>query len=134
MSATSKHPKPNPQTMNVINMILIGLVCSVLGFMVGYRYALTGIERGTISRVTNYEECVKAGYPVQESYPPKCSVPGGQTFTQNLPNVLPVEPDGGIGNTPDEGVYCTMDAKECPDGSFVGRSGPKCEFAPCPRN
>lgn len=29
-------------------------------------------------------------------------------------------------------VSCTMDAKICPDGSAVGRSGPKCEFAPCP--
>ncbi len=27
---------------------------------------------------------------------------------------------------------CTMDAKLCPDGSAVGRSGPNCEFAPCP--
>lgn len=27
---------------------------------------------------------------------------------------------------------CTMEAKICPDGSSVGRSGPKCEFAPCP--
>lgn len=25
-------------------------------------------------------------------------------------------------------VFCTMDAMQCPDGSFVGRSGPKCEF------
>lgn len=31
-----------------------------------------------------------------------------------------------------EPVACTMEAKVCPDGSFVGRSGPKCEFAPCP--
>ncbi|MDO8565503.1 MAG: hypothetical protein Q7R67_02700 [bacterium] len=31
-----------------------------------------------------------------------------------------------------EQVYCTMEAKLCPDGSYVGRSGPKCEFAPCP--
>jgi hypothetical protein len=29
-------------------------------------------------------------------------------------------------------VVCTMDAKICPDGSGVGRVGPKCEFAPCP--
>ena len=28
-------------------------------------------------------------------------------------------------------VACTMDARECPDGSFVGRSGPNCEFV-CP--
>lgn len=29
-------------------------------------------------------------------------------------------------------VGCTMEAKICPDGSAVGRSGPRCEFAPCP--
>jgi hypothetical protein len=29
-------------------------------------------------------------------------------------------------------VSCTMEAKICPDGSSVGRSGPKCEFSPCP--
>lgn len=28
--------------------------------------------------------------------------------------------------------FCTLDAKLCPDGSSVGRHGPKCEFAPCP--
>lgn len=28
-------------------------------------------------------------------------------------------------------VACPADAKECPDGSFVGRVGPRCEFAPC---
>jgi len=27
---------------------------------------------------------------------------------------------------------CTMEAKICPDGSSVGRSGPNCEFAQCP--
>ena len=27
---------------------------------------------------------------------------------------------------------CTMEAKQCPDGSFVGREGPDCEFAACP--
>lgn len=27
---------------------------------------------------------------------------------------------------------CTMDAKVCPDGSSVGRTGPNCEFSPCP--
>lgn len=29
-------------------------------------------------------------------------------------------------------VACTEEAKVCPDGTSVGRSGPKCEFAPCP--
>ena len=29
-------------------------------------------------------------------------------------------------------VGCTQEAKICPDGSAVGRTGPNCEFAPCP--
>lgn len=33
---------------------------------------------------------------------------------------------------PDNNIMCTMEAKLCPDGSYVGRSGPKCEFAKCP--
>lgn len=28
-------------------------------------------------------------------------------------------------------VFCTADATQCPDGSYVGRTGPKCEFV-CP--
>ncbi|OGZ60670.1 MAG: hypothetical protein A2919_02110 [Candidatus Spechtbacteria bacterium RIFCSPLOWO2_01_FULL_43_12] len=31
-----------------------------------------------------------------------------------------------------EPVFCTQDAKLCPDGSYVGRTGPNCEFADCP--
>jgi hypothetical protein len=30
-----------------------------------------------------------------------------------------------------EQVFCTADALQCPDGTFVGRSGPNCEFV-CP--
>ncbi|MBU1102495.1 hypothetical protein KJ853_02450, partial [Patescibacteria group bacterium] len=29
-------------------------------------------------------------------------------------------------------VACTMEAKQCPDSSYVGRTGPNCEFAACP--
>jgi len=29
-------------------------------------------------------------------------------------------------------IGCTLEAKICPDGTAVGRSGPSCEFAPCP--
>lgn len=29
---------------------------------------------------------------------------------------------------------CTMEAKLCPDGSSVGRTGPNCEFAECPED
>lgn len=34
-------------------------------------------------------------------------------------------------NSEGEQIYCTADAMQCPDGSYVGRSGPNCEFV-CP--
>ena len=33
---------------------------------------------------------------------------------------------------PEKGKACTLEAKICPDGTSVGRSGPNCEFAACP--
>lgn len=50
--------------------------------------------------------------------------------------IEPVPPVSDItGREPapiDGGVACTLDAKICPDGSAVGRTGPNCEFFPCP--
>lgn len=55
--------------------------------------------------------------------------------------VCPLPPEGTQfedGTIPDtntdleeETVFCTMDAMQCPDGSYVGRTGPNCEFV-CP--
>ena len=42
---------------------------------------------------------------------------------------------GRNGTTPissDRRIVCTQEAMQCPDGSWVGRSGPRCEFV-CPR-
>lgn len=33
---------------------------------------------------------------------------------------------------PDGTSFCTQDAKLCPDGSYVGRIPPSCDFSPCP--
>lgn len=46
-------------------------------------------------------------------------------FTGKKEGSAPVENDS-------EMVFCTMDARECPDGSYVGRVGPDCQFAACP--
>lgn len=32
----------------------------------------------------------------------------------------------------DEQTVCTMEVKKCPDGSFVSRTGPNCQFQNCP--
>ena len=43
--------------------------------------------------------------------------------------------DDATSNYPeDDGIiFCTMDAFQCPDGTWVGRTGPNCEFV-CPDN
>lgn len=35
-------------------------------------------------------------------------------------------------SAPSERVSCTQEAKQCPDGSYVSRTGSDCEFAACP--
>lgn len=36
-----------------------------------------------------------------------------------------------VASSPIGGLACTQEAKICPDGSAVGRTGPNCEFAEC---
>jgi len=73
--------------------------------------------------ISSFDECVAAGNPVMESYPEQCRTPGGETFVRDVTN----DEYGG-----EEAVFCTQEARECPDGSYVGRTGPNCEFAACP--
>ena len=57
------------------------------------------------------------------------STPVTPTDTPPITNIPPVtNTNPPVSNEP---AFCTMDAMQCPDGSYVGRSGPKCEFI-CP--
>lgn len=42
--------------------------------------------------------------------------------------IVLTQANNGSGN----GTVCAQDAKMCADGSYVSRTGPNCEFAPCP--
>gem|GEM_PF-5619646 len=53
----------------------------------------------------------------------------GRALLKNLPPRPLVR--GGTEDPVTNGA-CTQEAKICPDGSAVGRTGPTCEFAPCP--
>lgn len=77
--------------------------------------------------IISFEECAEAGYPVMESYPRQCITPDGRRFVETVPpdSLAPKKPSG------DPNVMCTMDTKQCPDGMYVARIPPDCEFAPC---
>lgn len=102
--------------------ILIGLILIAASGAVGYYFGYdVGFEKAAEAEINSFEECA-AVYPVMESYPEQCLTPDGRSFTRQIDQ--PIDPDGP--------VACTMEAKLCPDGSAVGRTGPNCEFAPCP--
>ena len=56
---------------------------------------------------------------------PRCMIP--ETADMCPPSITPSQTE-----STDRKIFCTQEAKQCPDGSYVGRTGPKCEFAACP--
>lgn len=51
-----------------------------------------------------------------------------------LPFILASCGDANLSKTPGDMMICTQDAMQCPDGAWVSRSGPKCEFVFPPSN
>ena len=101
------------------NLLIILVILIILGISLLWNFFR---NQKPISVVTNFEECVEAGNLVMESYPRQCRA-GDQLFIENI-----VEKT----NDTKPPVACTMEAKICPDGSAVGRTGPNCEFLACP--
>lgn len=62
---------------------------------------------------------------------PQLSSPGPD-FCKDGTIVAGVKNECGCQGPPTCLKACTEEAKICPDGSAVGRTGPDCEFAPCP--
>lgn len=58
---------------------------------------------------------------------PAATGAGTSASGPGAPASRPSPASGGAGDR-----ICPQDAKRCPDGSFVRRTGPNCEFAPCP--
>lgn len=70
----------------IITLLLcIGLIILVGGGLIGFAL---GYNQGKRDNINTYADCVAAGYPVQESYPEVCSVPGGQSFTNPDANII----------------------------------------------
>lgn len=133
--------------LSVVRNVLIGFISTlVFGGAVGYFFGYDhGFERAEEAGISSFEECKAAGYPIMESYPEQCATPDGKHFTRDISDEraedvdddteesTPVPPSGGVRPiNPGDAIACPMDAKICPDGSGVGRTGPNCEFAPCP--
>jgi len=95
-----------------INLKIVFFILLLLLFFASVKL----IQNINLKKIDSFESCQKAGYPILDSYPERCQLPNGKTFIRKT-------------NYP---IVCTMEAKICPDGSYVGRVAPNCEFAPCP--
>lgn len=54
---------------------------------------------------------------------------GGGYYLSVKNNLVPLKPATSVNNSR---KACTEEAKKCPDGSFVARTGSNCEFSSCP--
>lgn len=61
--------------MSKNRLFIIALIVVFIGIVILW------VARSGVSSVTNYQECVNKGYPILESYPSVCKVPGGSSFT-----------------------------------------------------
>ena len=81
-------------------------------FILSYEYSYRKNENG---QSVDVEKWFYKGTPIQ-------IIPEDSKSVQT-PKEQPTRPQMQI---------CTQEAKICPDGSTVSRTGPNCEFAPCP--
>lgn len=68
---------------NIVAVIVL-IVILVVGYFGFQRYQ----RAEEIKRISSFEQCVSAGFPVLESYPPRCATSDGRSFTQDIGNAL----------------------------------------------
>ena len=71
---------------NLVLYILVLIIIVLFGLLIW-----SGSNKNkTPESIDSFHECADAGYPIMESYPEQCSVPGGQSF------VNPAQLDDGV--------------------------------------
>ncbi|MCI0597503.1 hypothetical protein L0Y34_00280 [Candidatus Parcubacteria bacterium] len=117
-------------TYRTLLLLVVSLVFGgAVGYFLGYDH---GFERTKQANISSFAECAAAGYPIMESYPEQCLTPDGKHFVRDVTSEPEPAAPHQDGLYPEEPAACPADAKMCSDGTAVGRTGPHCEFSPCP--
>lgn len=59
--------------------VLLAVLAAIIAIVV----VLTTLDRQEeTAAIDSFEDCAAAGHPIMESYPERCAVPGGETFTK----------------------------------------------------
>jgi hypothetical protein len=105
-----------------------------VGYFVGSGKNGSNIEvpRATVTpqEITSFEDCVKAGYPVMESYPRQCRTPDGRNFTEQIKPTSEGEQKCGIENCHGLDISCGPNVPDfC---TFIYKLGDGCRrYARC---
>ena len=72
--------------MNTKKLIfyIVGVIILVIIIWFAFANKIIAPQR----EITNFDECVAAGNPVQESYPERCMTKDGKSFTQDIGNEM----------------------------------------------
>lgn len=73
----------NKNLVGVMLIVLVGAIAAVWLYP-----PVPIIDDKEVKEAGTFDECVKEGNPVQESYPPVCRSKSGKTITQNIGNEL----------------------------------------------
>ena len=71
--------KMTPQKWLYVAIGAIAIIGTVIVFLIPPKETTV-----PIISINSFEECAAAGYPIMESYPERCAVPGGQTFVRQI--------------------------------------------------
>ncbi len=64
------------------------IVAAIIAAVAVVGVILFGAGKFSGEAIADFDSCVSAGYPILESYPEQCRVPGGKTFTRDIGNEL----------------------------------------------
>ena len=65
----------------IVALLLCLIAAGLVMFLIFYPSLK---KKAEAPKITNFQQCVAAGYPVMQSYPPECSLPNGQFFVQQV--------------------------------------------------
>lgn len=69
---------------NKIVYVILALVAIAIIVWLGFFLPKDNAQQQQIVVVSSFEDCVKAGLPIMESYPRQCKTPDGNTFVEEI--------------------------------------------------
>jgi len=121
-----------------ININGIGPAVDAAAFTTVRQVIGAAVANGVIDKFVVYGYGFEGGFTACAQARPKSK--GFPSFVRQLRSIAP-RPETTAYNVrltatceTDQRTFCPQDVYQCPDGSYVGRLPPTCEFAPCPGN